>query len=90
MESNMRQALVLSLTLALFGGSPAAAEFTIDWRTIDGGGAMLTTGGDFELTGGFWPVTVEEAFCFGDLDADGDVDLADLAGLLAVYGTTCD
>ena len=25
----------------------------------------------------------------GDLDADGDVDLADLAGLLSVYGTTC-
>jgi hypothetical protein len=24
-----------------------------------------------------------------DLDADGDVDLTDLAGLLAVYGTTC-
>ena len=26
---------------------------------------------------------------FGGLDADGDVDLADLAALLAVYGTTC-
>jgi hypothetical protein len=26
----------------------------------------------------------------GDLDADGDVDLIDLARLLAVYGTTCD
>ena len=25
----------------------------------------------------------------GDLDGDGDVDLSDLAGLLAVYGTTC-
>jgi len=25
----------------------------------------------------------------GDLDADGDVDLADLAALLAVYGTSC-
>ena len=26
----------------------------------------------------------------GDLDGDGDVDLADLAALLGVYGTTCD
>jgi len=26
----------------------------------------------------------------GDLDGDGDVALADLAGLLAVYGTTCE
>lgn len=25
----------------------------------------------------------------GDLDGDGDVDLSDLGGLLAVYGTTC-
>jgi len=31
--------------------------------------------------------------CFGDLDGDldrdGDVDLSDLAALLAVYGTSC-
>jgi hypothetical protein len=26
----------------------------------------------------------------GDLDFDGDVDLADLAALLGVYGTVCE
>jgi hypothetical protein len=26
----------------------------------------------------------------GDLDCDGDVDLSDLAALLAAYGTTCE
>jgi hypothetical protein len=26
----------------------------------------------------------------GDADLDGDVDLSDLAALLAVYGTSCD
>jgi len=26
----------------------------------------------------------------GDLDGDGDVDLSDLASLLAVYGTICE
>jgi hypothetical protein len=25
----------------------------------------------------------------GDIDGDGDVDLADLSTLLAVYGTSC-
>jgi len=32
---------------------------------------------------------VDDPDCPGDLDADGDVDLADLAALLAVYGATC-
>lgn len=108
MESNIRRAFALSLTLALFGGFPVAAQLTIDWRTIDGGGAMFATGGnfelsdtvgqpdagsvmsggDFELTGGFWPGAAEDEVCLGDLDGDNDIDLADLAQLLASYGTT--
>jgi hypothetical protein len=48
----------------------------------------VMTGGDFELTGGFWAGT--EPFCFGDLNGDGQVGLSDLAALLAVYGTTCE
>jgi hypothetical protein len=44
------------------------------------------TGGDFELVGGFWAGAGSE-FCFGDLDGDGQVDLSDLATLLAHYGT---
>jgi hypothetical protein len=40
------------------------------------------------------PVTVDmgayEYQLRGDLDSDGDVDLSDLAALLAVYGTTCE
>jgi hypothetical protein len=89
--------------------TPAAvAQYDIDWHTIDGGGDMWTTGGNFELsatigqpdagvtmtggnfalTGGFWPGAAEEEFCFGDLDGDNDVDLADLARLLGNYGTT--
>jgi hypothetical protein len=50
-------------------------------------GAVMT-GGVFELAGGFW-AGIEE-FCFGDIEpfgGDGDVDLADLATLLANYGT---
>ncbi len=84
-----------------------ADDFEISWHTIDGGGEMWTTGGDFELSGtigqpdagaimtggdfelagGFWPGAAEDEFCHGDLDADNDIDLADLAQLLANYGT---
>ena len=29
------------------------------------------------------------SYADGDLDEDGDVDVQDLAAMLAVYGTTC-
>ena len=42
----------LALTLAIMPtGDALGGDFTIDWYTIDGGGAMFSTGGDFELSG---------------------------------------
>jgi hypothetical protein len=79
-----------ALTIATL--APAVADdFTIGWWTVDGGGEMFTTGGDFELsgtvgqpdantivmTGGDFELT--GGFWFGcvpgDCDCDGDVDL---------------
>ena len=97
-------ALCSAIMLVVAGVAPAQ-NYDLSWYTIDGGGVMFSsggtlelsgtigqpdasvevlTGGNLELVGGFWPV-----FCFGDLDGDEDVDLTDLAALLAVYGTTC-
>ena len=43
-------ATLAALTIATF--APAVADdFALDWWTIDGGGEMWTTGGDFELSG---------------------------------------
>ena len=49
---------------------------------------IIMSGGDFELAGGFWPGVVEDEFCLGDLDGDGQIGLSDLATLLAHYGAT--
>ena len=53
----------------------------------DAGAALV--GGSLELVGGFWPaVGGEDEFCFGDLDGDNAIGLADLAQLLGHYGMT--
>jgi hypothetical protein len=106
---NKQIKLGVAVAVALIATAAAVADdFSIDWWTVDGGGAAWTTGGDFELSatigqadagitltggdfelvGGFWAGALEPEFCFGDLDGDRDVDLADLAQLLASYGTT--
>ena len=41
----------LFLVLAISITAVAAADYTIDWQTVDGGGRMSSTGGDLELSG---------------------------------------
>jgi hypothetical protein len=43
-----RSIVILILVLA---PSAFAQDFDLSWHTVDGGGAMLTSGGDFELSG---------------------------------------
>ena len=44
-----RRVLVIGLSVVLCG--LAAGSFDLSWFTIDGGGAMFTSGGPFELSG---------------------------------------
>ena len=43
--------LILGAVLALTSATGLTDDFDLDWYTIDGGGEMWTTGGDFELSG---------------------------------------
>lgn len=49
---------------------------------------QLAAGGGFELVGGFWAVALvgQSVPCPGDLNGDGQVDIADLAQLLSNFG----
>jgi len=45
-----RTRVTLILVAALTASSALAQDLSIDWWTIDGGGEMWTTGGDYELS----------------------------------------
>jgi hypothetical protein len=50
--SKIRTKLTLGITTLLFAASGVlAAELNLNWYTVDGGGAMGTTGGNFKLSG---------------------------------------
>ncbi len=47
-----RVCTLTACAIALFAASAASAQtFDLSWYTIDGGGAMFSTGGSFELSG---------------------------------------
>ena len=100
------------LTLA-FAPAALGQDFDLSWWTVDGGGAMFSTGGefslgstigqhdagamtggDFEMTGGFWAVGSASGGppcnpC--DANCDGSVDLTDVEPfiLLLLGGDPC-
>jgi hypothetical protein len=50
-RENRATAQVLLLLVITWGPLALADDFTIDWWTIDSGGEIWSTGGDFELGG---------------------------------------
>jgi len=100
MKSTMHLSTRMLAALALlFAAAALADEFSLDWYSIDGGGDLWTTagdfelsgtvgqpdagvvmsGGDFELTGGFWAgAPAAPVILPGDLNCDGTVDFGDI------------
>ncbi len=64
------------------GGYSAGGDFELEGTIGQHDAGPSTgemTGGDFALTGGFWPGTTVSLALPGDCDGDGDVDLDDFA-----------
>ena len=90
---------VIVLSLSMLTAPAYGQDYDIDWFTIDGGGEMFSTGGDYtlsgtvgqpdagEMSGGSYNLT--GGFWFGqvpgDCDNDGDVDLDDFAGFQGCF-----
>lgn len=104
MLSNLTRAIVaaaIGLCMTTAASAQSGGGFDLSWSSIDGGGAMFSTGGgfelggtigqpdandavmtggNFELTGGFWGFVLTcGATAPVDFDQDCDVDLDDLA-----------
>jgi hypothetical protein len=52
-------------------GTALAGELELDWWTIDGGGAMFTTGGSFELSGTIGQADAGMTMTGGDIEVVG-------------------
>ena len=87
-------ASVMAMTFAVWAAG-SADDFTLNWWTIDGGGVMRSTGGNFELSGtigqpdagsmsgGNFALTGGFWFALadGDCNSDGGVNLFDYGDL---------
>ena len=64
--------ITTSAALLMFAATVASpADLTIDWYSIDGGGAMFTTGGTLELSGTVGQPDAGAALTGGDLELEG-------------------
>ncbi len=68
----MRNIAIAAITVLVAASSTVAQDYDIAWHTIDGGGEMFTSGGDFELSGTIGqPDANSAAMTGGDFELTG-------------------
>ncbi len=66
--------LILMMTLAL--AAPALADYDLSWWTVDGGGGMWSSGGDYEVSGTIGQADAGVVMSGGDYQVVGGFWLA--------------
>ena len=69
--NNILLCITVLLMLALASAAALADDFDVDWYTVDGGGDMWTTGGDFELSGTIGQPDAGATMTGGDFELTG-------------------
>jgi len=69
------------------GGVSSGGGFELAGTIGQPDAGVVLSGGGFELVGGFWAAAASSPPVPGDTDGDGDVDLTDLAVVLAAFGS---
>ena len=72
------------------GGFSFGGDFDLE-GTLGQPDAGILTGGNFELTGGFWAGAVPQCACLGDMNADGERNGADISAFVGcvIQGGAC-
>jgi len=69
--NNILLCITVLLMLGVTSAAALADDFDVDWYTVDGGGEMWTTGGDYELSGTIAQPDAGGAMTGGDFELTG-------------------
>ena len=69
--NNILLCITVLLMLAVASAVALTDDFDVDWYTVDGGGDMWTTGGDYELSGTIGQADAGAIMTGGDFELTG-------------------
>ena len=82
---------LITASVAAFGAfSVVGDDFEIDWWTVDGGGDMWTTGGDYELSGTVGQPDAGPVMTGGDFALTGGFWVVPTGPTICVGDVNCD